>query len=134
MPSDSAIVSRLVILGMILGALQCSGCGPSGTDAVKFANQRISQLKAEKRQVVQGDNGKWYSEAIEIRDATPGFKQDGELSTIQSMVSYEFRMLRSKDCDTESEARDADLSPVNEAWQSKKELFILKDGEWKRKE
>jgi len=134
MQSDSVIVNRLVIVGMILGALQCSGCGPSGADAVKFANQRISQLKAQKRQVVQGDNGKWYSEAIEIRDATPGFKQDGELSAIQSMVSYEFRILRSEEFDTESEARDADLSPLNEAWQSKEELFIFKDGEWKPKE
>lgn len=134
MPSDSVIVNRLVIVGVILGALQCSGCGPSGTDAVKFANQRISQLKAQKRQVIEGDNGKWYSEEIEIRDATPGFNQDGQLSAIQSMVSYEFRILRSKDFDTESEARDADLSPVNEAWQSKRELFILKDDQWKPKE
>ena len=134
MQSNSVTVKQLVIVGIVLVAFQCGGCGASGTDAVKFANQRISELKAQKRKVAQGDQGKWYSEAIEIRNANPGFKQDGQLSSHQAMVSYEFRMLRSAEFDTQAEASDAELSAVDEEWQSMEELFIFKDGDWKPKE
>ncbi len=131
MQSNSVTVKQLVIVGIVLVAFQCVGCGPSGTDAVKFANQRLSELQGQKRKVVQGDHGKWYSEAIEIRNANPGFKYDG---TMQSMVSYEYRMLRSAEFDTQAEASDAELSAVDEKWQSTEDLFIFKDGDWKPKE
>jgi len=134
MQSIPVIGKQLILLGVVLAALQCAGCGPSGTDAVKFANKHISRLKVQKPKVVQGNNGKWYSEAMEIRNANPGFKQDGQLSPHQAMVSYEFRMLRSAEFDTESEAHEADLSPINEAWESKEELFTFKDGKWKPRE
>ena len=131
MQANSVTVKQLVIVGIVLVAFQCVGCGPSGTDAVKFANQRISELKAQKRKVVKGDQGKLYSEAIEIRNANPGFKQDGKT---QSIVSYEYRMLRSAEFDPQVEASDAELSAVDEEWQSCEELFIFKDGDWELKE
>ena len=127
MRSNSAVVKLLVICGIALVSFQCVGCGPSGTDAVKFANQRIAELKAQDRKILQGDDGKWHSEEIEIRNATPGFKEDG---TMQSMVNYKYRVLRSADFDTEAEARDAELSAVDEEWQTTKELFDFKDGGW----
>ena len=131
MHSHTLLRKQLVFLAVAVAALYCGGCGPSGTDAVKFANQQISQMKAQEPNVVQVENGMWYSEAMEIRNARPGYIEDGAL---EARVSYDFRMLRSPEFDTESEARDADLSPVSESWESKEDLFKFTDGEWKSKE
>ena len=130
MRSNSATINQLaVLLGVAAVMCQCTGCAPSGADAIKFAKEHMSKLAEPK--TVQGDNGKWHSEAMDVRKANPGFKEDGE---IQAWANYEFRMLRSAEFDTEAAAKDADLSPVDEKWQSKEELFIHKDGEWKLSE
>lgn len=130
MQAHPAIRKQLFLLGAASVAFQFSGCGPSMPDAIKFANQQTNQLKKQNRKTVQRDNGKWYSEAMEVRNATPGSKQHGT-GGAKAWISYEYRILRSPEFDTESEARDAALSPVNEAWESKEELFAFKDGKWK---
>jgi hypothetical protein len=43
-------------------------------------------------------------------------------------------MLRSAEFDPQVEASDAELSAVDEEWQSCEELFIFKDGDWELKE
>jgi len=125
------IHSKLVLFSIALAVLDCGGCGPSAAEnnALKFAKQRLWQLQAHTRNVSKGANGKWYSEKMEIRNGIFGWNENAEAT-----VNYEYRILRSQEFDTEAEARDAELSPVSEAWQTKEEIVTFTDGKWKPKE
>ncbi len=131
MHANRIIHTKLVLFSIALAVFPCGGCGPSAAEnnALKFAKQRLSQLQAQKPSVIQGANGKWYSEYMEIRNGTFGWNEN-----VEATVKYEYRILRSHEFDTDQEARNAKLSPVGEAWQEKKELFTFTDGRWKPKE
>ena len=87
-----------------------TGTGPGSTaDAVKFANDRITQLK--QRATEEDEDGKWHCEAMELRNATPGFNQSttAGITSVEATVEYEYRILRSGPHETKAEADSSKL-------------------------
>jgi hypothetical protein len=117
---------------MLLSLFAFSGCAPnsgsgSSSDAVAFANTRISELSNPT--IEQDENGKWIKTANEVQDATPGFVSS-TFGGVKSRVEYRYRILKTQAFDTKKEAESADAKLVDQAWREAEELYVYEEGQW----
>ena len=122
---SSFSVTSLVVLSL-------TACGPSTgpgsqTDAVRFANKRITELKQPT--VKEDADGKWYKTSKEIRNASPGFVSS-TWGGIRSRVQYEYRIEKSEPCDTRKAAEVREVRLVDEKWREASEVYTFEKGEW----
>jgi len=121
--------SSICLLFMIIAITGCgTGSGPgSPSDAVRFGNSRISELK---QPVIQQDaSGNWYKSAKEIRNARPGFVS-GTFKKLRAEVTYEYRDLETEQYDKKEDAELAEPKLAREEWQKAQEVYVFKSGTW----
>lgn len=121
-------VNHLIAVGLLL--IFAPGCDSSNTpgsadDARRFAVEECSRLAASEKIVLQTEDGKWQSQFRDVCSLTPAWPKEHEVK-----ILYFYRTLQSAKFDTEVEARDADLLPINEELKETTVWYAFEDGNW----